>query len=123
MESVIEVKETPMTGPKQFVMQYENRTIALAGLTSEAANAIVRSLGVGTVTPAGGAGEYARHRVTFPIDRIGVAAFTSERKEFGTGTGYEGPAMIVQTADKTKGVIIIGVRTPVKWVPASSPYR
>lgn len=116
METVVEVKETAMAGPKFFGMSYENRTLNLFGLTPEAANTIVRALGVGTIT--GGTGEYARNTVAFPIDRIGVAAYTPERHEFGRGTGYMGPAMIVKTADRTKEVIIIGVRTPVTWLPA-----
>lgn len=120
IETVVEVKETAMAGPKQYGMNYENRTLTLFGLTPEAANAIVRALGVGTVTPAGGTGDYARHRVAFPIDKIGVAAYTPERETFGRDTLYKGPAMIVQTADRTKEVIITGVRTPVKWLPSSS---
>ncbi len=122
METVIELKETAQAGPKIFGMSYENRAFTLFGLTHEAADAIVKALGAGQVSGAG-TGEYARYNVTIPIDRIGVAAYTPERHEYGPGTGYRGPAMIVKTADLTKGVVIIGVRTPVTWMPAGAPQR
>lgn len=123
METVVEVKETAMAGPKHFGMIYENRTLALSGLTPEAAD-VVAKIFTNTfcrILPRG-KGEYGRWIVAFPIDRIGFAAFVPEREEFGQGTVYRGPAMILKTADLSKGVIIIGVRTPVKWLPASAPY-
>lgn len=124
METIVEVKETRMAGPKYFGMMYDNRTLTLFGLTPEAADAIQNALSpsvLALVTPAG-IGEYARYKVAFPIDRIGVAAYTPERKEFAPGTVYRGPAIIVETADRTKKVIIIGVRRMlIKWQPASTP--